>query len=222
MDSRNYSMKKLITESDIIKFAKEGGTIIPIGHNDILTPGAKDRIKQLGIKIISKEEAERINASDPGVIKSLISKSVAIGGDHTGFKLKSILSKILTDKGFKLTDVGTFDEKSCDYPDFAYAVAKKVKERSVDWGIIIDATGIPSAITANKLKGIRAATCYNEFSARSAREHNNANILVIGARAIGEETAKSILEVWLTTSFGGGRHQRRLDKITQIENDRDN
>ena len=100
--------------------------------------------------------------------------------------------------------------------------AKKVKERSVDWGIIIDATGIPSAITANKLKGIRAATCYNEFSARSAREHNNANILVIGAKAIGEETAKSILDAWLTTNFGGGRHQRRLDKITQIENDRDN
>ena len=215
-------MKKLVTESDIIKFANEGGTVLPVGPGDILTPGANDRIKQLGIKIISKEEAERINASDPGIIKSLVSKSVAIGSDHTGFKLKSVLSKILTDKGFKLADVGTYDEKSCDYPDFAFAVAKKVKERSVDWGIVIDATGIPSAITANKLKGIRAATCYNEFSARSAREHNNANILVIGAKAIGEETAKSILEAWLTTNFGGGRHQRRLDKITQIENDRDN
>ncbi len=214
-------MKKLITESEIIKFEKEGGTVLPVGQNEIVTPGAKDRIKQLGIKIISKEEAEKLTANDPGIIKSLISKSVAIGGDHTGFKLKNVLAKILIDKGFKLTDVGTFDEKSCDYPDFALAVSKKVKERSVDWGIIIDSTGIPSAITANKLKGIRAATCYNEFSARSAREHNNANVLVMGAKAIGEETAKSILEVWLTTNFGGGRHQRRIDKITQIENDKE-
>ena len=212
-------MKKLISESDIVKFLKEGGAVLPIGANDILTPGAKDRIKDSGIKIITKEEAERIASEDPGIIKTLISKSVAIGGDHTGFKLKSIIAKILTDKGFKVTDVGTFDEKSCDYPDFAYAVAKKVKERAVDWGVIIDATGNPSAITANKLKGIRAATCYNEFTARSAREHNNANILVLGAKAIGEETAKSILDAWLSTNFGGGRHQRRLDKITKIEND---
>ncbi len=211
-------MKKLITEPDIIKFSKEGGEILPIGADDLLTPGAKDRIKQLGIKIISKEEAEKISAGDQGIIKTLISKSVAIGGDHTGFKLKNILAKILTEKGFNITDVGTFDENSCDFPDFAYAVAKKVKERSVDWGIIIDATGNPSAITANKLKGIRAATCYNEFTAKSAREHNNANILVLGAKAIGEETAKSIMEVWLKTNFGGGRHQRRLNKITEIEN----
>ena len=212
-------MKKLILESDILKFIKEGGTVLPVGANDILTPGAKDRIKDSGIKIITKEEAEKIASEDTGIIKTLVSKSVAIGGDHTGFKLKSIITKILTDKGFKVTDVGTFDEKSCDYPDFAYAVAKKVKERAVDWGVIIDATGNPSAITANKLKGIRAATCYNEFTARSAREHNNANIMVLGAKAIGEETAKSILDAWLSTNFGGGRHQRRLDKITKIEND---
>ncbi len=211
-------MKKLITESDIMKFAKEGGSVLPLGPDEIVTPGALDRIKYLGIKIITKEEAEKITGKDPGIIKSLISKSAAIGSDHTGFKLKNVIAKILTDKGFKVTDVGTFDEKSCDYPDFAFAVAKKVKERNVDWGIIIDATGIPSAITANKLRGIRAATCYNEFSARSAREHNNANVLVMGAKAIGEETAKSILEVWLATNFGGGRHQKRLDKITQIEN----
>jgi len=215
-------MKKLITEPDIVKFSKEGGEMLPIGPDDLLTPGAKDRIKQLGIKIISKEEAEQISANDQGIIKTLISKSVAIGGDHTGFKLKNIIAKILTEKGFKITDVGTFDENSCDYPDFAYAVAKKVKERSVDWGIIIDATGNPSAITANKFKGIRAATCYNEFTAKSAREHNNANILVLGAKAIGEETAKSILETWLNTNFGGGRHQRRLNKISEIENNKEN
>lgn len=211
-------MKKLYTELDIIKFAKEGGDVLAIGPDDLLTPGAKDRVKQLGLKIISKDEAEKIAANDPGIIKTVVSKSVAIGGDHTGFKLKSIISKILTEKGVKVTDVGTFDENSCDYPDFAYAVAKKVRERSVDWGIIIDATGNPSAITANKLKGIRAANCFNEFTAKSAREHNNANILVIGAKAIGEETAKSVLDAWIETDFGGGRHQRRLNKISAIEN----
>ncbi|OGU46665.1 MAG: ribose 5-phosphate isomerase B [Ignavibacteria bacterium GWB2_36_8] len=143
-----------------------------------------------------------------------------MGSDHTGFKVKNILSKIITEKGFEVIDVGTFDEKSCDYPDFALAVAEKVQSMSVDFGIIVDATGIPSAITANKLKGIRAATCYNEFSTRSAREHNNANVLVLGAKALGEETIKSILEVWLNTNFGGGRHQKRLDKISDIERNR--
>ncbi|HKI78565.1 MAG TPA: ribose 5-phosphate isomerase B [Ignavibacteriaceae bacterium] len=215
-------MKKLITEQDVTIFYNQGGSVLPLGPNDLLTPGAKDRIKYLNIKIVSKEEAEKIAEKDSSIIKSLVSKSVAIGSDHTGFKLKSIITKILVDKKFKVTDVGTYDEKSCDYPDFAFAVAKKVKERDVDWGIIIDASGNPSAMTANKLKGIRAATCYNEFTAKSAREHNNANILVLGAKAIGEETAKSILDAWLNTNFGGGRHQRRLNKIIEIENNRDN
>lgn len=93
----------------------------------------------------------------------------------------------------------------------------KVKNGEVDFAVLVDATGIPSAITANKIPGIRACTCYNEFSARSGREHNNGNVLVMGARTLGEETIKSILEVWLNTPFGGERHQRRLDKITAIE-----
>ncbi|MEO8398846.1 MAG: ribose 5-phosphate isomerase B [Ignavibacteriaceae bacterium] len=144
-------------------------------------------------------------------------KVIAIGSDHTGFKIKNLLIKILTEKKYELIDVGTYDEQSCDYPDFAFAVASKVKEKKADFGILIDATGIPSAIAANKVKGIRAATCYNEFSANSAREHNDANVLVVGAKSLGEETIKSILEVWLNTGFGGGRHQKRLNKISSIE-----
>jgi len=211
-------MKKLITELDIFKLHQSGVKIIPVGENDILTPLAKDRIKDLGIKVVTKEEAQRINNAENFLNTSVRLRKAAIGGDHTGFKVKNLLSKILMEKGFEVIDVGTFDEKSCDYPDFALAVAEKVQSLNVDFGIIIDATGIPSAITANKLKGIRAATCYNEFSAKSAREHNNANVLVVGAKALGEETIKSILEVWLTTNFGGGRHQKRLDKIREIEN----
>ncbi len=123
----------------------------------------------------------------------------------------------MKEQGYEIIDVGTFDESSCDYPDFALKVAEEVFRGNVYFGIILDATGIPSSITANKINGIRAATCYNEFSARSAREHNNANIIVLGAKTLGDETVKSILQVWLNSSFLGERHQKRLDKITDIE-----
>lgn len=209
-------MKKLFTEKDIYNAAKDD-KIILISKDDILTPSAKDKIKELGLKIIDKDEAEKLGDESYKHSKTVKLNKIVIGSDHTGFKIKNILSRLLTEKGFQLIDVGTYDENPCDYPDFAYAAAKKVQEGEADFGVLIDATGIPSAITANKLSGIRAATCYNEFSARSAREHNDANILVIGAKTLGEETIKSILEVWLNTKFGGGRHQKRLDKISGIE-----
>jgi len=125
--------------------------------------------------------------------------------------------KYLNKQDYSITDVGTYDDSSCDYPDFAIKVGKLIQSGEVNFGILLDATGIPSAITANKLKGIRAATCYNEFSARSAREHNNANIIVLGAKSLGEESIKSIINVWLNSEFLGDRHQRRLDKISQLE-----
>ncbi len=209
-------MKKLLTEKDIYNAAKES-EIILIGKDDILTPSAQDKIKEMGLKVVDRDEAEKLGDESHKLFKTTRLNRIVIGSDHTGFRTKNLLTKVLTEKGYQLLDVGTYDEKSCDYPDFAFAAAKKVQESEADFGIIIDATGIPSAITANKLNGIRAATCYNEFSARSAREHNDANVLVLGAKALGEETIISILEVWLITKFGGGRHQRRLDKITGIE-----
>ena len=210
-------MKKIITERDILKLHKEGNTVLHLAKGDIITPLAKDKCKDLGLRILPAGETPAVKPmeSEPSFPKTL--NIVAVGSDHTGFKLKSIIARRLMDKGFEIKDVGTYDERSCDYPDFAFAVASLVAERKADFGIIIDATGNPSAITANKLKGIRAANCYNEFSARSAREHNNANILTLGGKSIGEETAKSILDVWLNTGFGGGRHQRRLNKISEIE-----
>jgi len=212
-------MKKIITEAEVIANFKSSGKILAVGEKDIVTPLAKDKIKELGITVVKKVVNGKIDFSSsisfaPHSVKNI----VALGCDHTGYKVKNLLSKILVEKGFSIQDVGTYDEASCDYPDFAFAVAKKVKSGEVDFGILVDATGIPSAITANKIKGIRAATCYNEFTAKSAREHNNANVLVIGAKALGEETIKGILETWLSTKFGGERHQRRLDKITEIEN----
>jgi ribose 5-phosphate isomerase B len=206
-------MKNLITEKTILAFYKSGKLSITLSKDDIITPLAKDKIKELKISVnISSDEA--IEKTD--IINSNV---IFIGSDHTGFELKQTIKKFLETKNKIVEDLGTFDNKSCDYPDFAIAVAKKVKSRKDSFGILIDATGIPSAITANKIKGIRAATCYNEFSAWSARNHNNANVLVLGAKTLGEETVKSIITKWLETNYEGGRHQKRLDKITAIENE---
>ncbi len=206
--------KKLITEKDILDIVLKGKKKFEITGNEIFTPAAKDRINDAQIKLVkASQNYLTTNNIDP----LLDAKKVAIGSDHTGFSTKKIVSKFLSDNGFEIIDVGTFDENSCDYPDFAIKVAEKVKTGEADFGVILDATGIPSAITANKISGIRAATCYNEFSARSSREHNNANIIVLGAKTLGEETIKSILQVWLNSKFLGDRHQRRLDKISVLE-----
>ncbi len=205
-------MKKLITESDIIKIEKSGKIDLPVDGNEIFTPLALDRVRNSKIKIV-KMTAEKESASD----QLPDSNQIAIGCDHTGFDLKIIMIEVLKSKKYEVLDLGTDNKNSCDYPDFAGAVAKAVALKKVKFGIMIDATGNPSAITANKFPGIRAANCFNEFTAASARSHNNANVLVIGAKAIGEETAKSVLNTWLNTKFEGGRHQRRLDKISELE-----
>ncbi|MCK9279735.1 MAG: ribose 5-phosphate isomerase B [Melioribacteraceae bacterium] len=209
-------MKKVITESEIIKLIKDGKKELLLSQESILTPLAKDRIYHSGIKIIL--ESEKKNDTDRSTTKSFSkSSNITIGSDHTGYKIKEILKEFLKEKGYQIIDVGAFSEKAVDYPDSAIAVVQKVLSGEADFGILLDATGIPSAITANKFAGIRAATCYNEFSARSSREHNNANIIVMGAKTLGEETIKGILNAWLVPEFLGQRHQKRLDKITAIE-----
>jgi ribose 5-phosphate isomerase B len=207
-------MRKLITEEDVQKVIMRGSSVIVAEENSIFTPLALDLIRSKKLQVISKE-VHNYSSSSSSV--KFPFKKITLGSDHTGFKTKNLLIKLLADKGYQVYDVGTLDEKSCDFPDFAEAVAEKVQQGKSDCGIILDATGIPSAITANKLEGIRAATCYNEFSAKSSRSHNDANILVLGAKALGDESIKSIVDIWLNTSFEGGRHQKRLDKITGIE-----
>jgi ribose 5-phosphate isomerase B len=208
-------MKKLITEEDVKKIIKEGGSVVVKSKDCIITPLALDLIRAKKLTIVEKEIPSSVQQITHS--KNPDKKKIAIGSDHTGFKLKNILIKFLTEREYQVQDFGTFDENSCDYPDFAKKVAVSVFLEENDFGILIDATGIPSAITANKINGIRAATCYNAFSAQSSRAHNDANILVVGAKALGEETIKLITETWLTTEFEGGRHQIRLDKITDIE-----
>jgi ribose 5-phosphate isomerase B len=145
------------------------------------------------------------------------SNTVAIGADHGGFDMKESLKRFLSEKGFQVTDCGTFDKNSVDYPDFAHAVAQKVSSEEAWRGIMIDGAGIGSCMTANKVPGVRAAMCYDYATAVNSREHNDANLLTLGAGLIGINQAKLIVETWLLTEFGGGRHGRRVDKIVAVE-----
>ncbi|HIE12667.1 MAG TPA: ribose 5-phosphate isomerase B [Desulfotomaculum sp.] len=142
---------------------------------------------------------------------------LAIGSDHGGFRLKQEIMKVLRDEGVDFRDFGTFSIESCDYPDIALAVAEAVSRKEFNCGIIICGTGIGVAITANKVPGIRAALCHDTFSARMAREHNDANILTLGERVTGPGLAGDIVRMWLKSEFSGGRHSRRVEKITAIE-----
>lgn len=144
-------------------------------------------------------------------------KAVAIGADHGGFELKEALKKYLAELGYEAVDCGTNSKEAVDYPDFAYAVAQMVAQGKVFRGIMIDGAGIGSCMAANKVPGVRAAMCYDHATAVNSREHNDANLLTLGAGLIGENLAKQIVKTWLETEFGGGRHARRVDKIVQIE-----
>lgn len=143
--------------------------------------------------------------------------AIAIGADHGGFSLKEKVSKHLTELGYNVTNCGTYDTQSVDYPDFAYAVAKMVSEGKAWRGIVIDGAGIGSCMVANKVPGVRATMCYDYATAVNSREHNDANVLTLGAGLIGEILAMQIIDTWLKAEFLGGRHARRVEKILAIE-----
>jgi len=143
---------------------------------------------------------------------------IALGSDHGGYQLKENLKKYLKELNVEYQDFGCNSEKSVDYPDIGFKIAIEVKNRNYDKGILICGTGIGMSIVANKIKGIRASLCHDVFSARYAREHNDANILTLGGRVIDTGLAKEIVKVWLNTDFSGEeRHLKRLNKIKQEE-----
>lgn len=144
--------------------------------------------------------------------------NIAIGADHGGFELKEKIVEYLKSRKYKVKDFGTSSDKPCDYPPIGYEVAKAVSERECDKGILICKTGIGLAIVANKIRGVRAAVCHTEELAKSSREHNDCNILVFGAKYIGFEEVKKILEVWLESDISEERHRKRVDQIREIEN----
>ncbi|NNC92878.1 MAG: ribose 5-phosphate isomerase B [Acidimicrobiia bacterium] len=142
---------------------------------------------------------------------------IAVGADHGGYALKERIGFKLKRAGFTVHDCGTNTAESVDYPDYAHAVARLVADGSCHAGIIVDGAGIGSAIVANKVPGVRASLCYDLSSAANSREHNHANVLTLGAGLIGETLAWQIVETWLATPWGEGRHARRVDKITDID-----
>lgn len=143
---------------------------------------------------------------------------IVIGSDHAGFKLKESIKKFLQENGHIVTDYGCYSEEPVDYPDVALLVAESVAQKMFDKGILIDGVGSASAIVANKVPGIRAAVVYNEASARVAAEHQDANIICLGARMLGELLVMESVKVFLSTGFEGGRHEKRIEKIIDIEN----
>lgn len=169
-----------------------------------------DELEQIVRQVIARVLAERQSATRP-------SQTIAIGADHGGFALKTDLVAYLRELGYTVNDCGTFSTDPVDYPDIAYAVAKLVSDGAAARGIIIDGAGIGSAMVANKVPGVRAALCYDLSTARNAREHNDANVLTLGARLIGAGLARDIVKVFLETECVEDRHQKRVAKIMDVE-----
>lgn len=144
-------------------------------------------------------------------------KTIAIGSDHGGYDTKEFLKKYLTTLGYKIVDVGIEKKERCDYPDYALKVALKVKNGDCDRGIMIDGAGIGSSMVCNKVRGIRAALCYDEKTAINSRAHNNANVLTLGGPLHSSDEIARIVKVWLETEFEGGRHWPRINKMMAIE-----
>jgi ribose 5-phosphate isomerase B len=142
---------------------------------------------------------------------------IAVGADHAGFPLKEKVKQWLLEQGIQVDDQGTNSGEAVDYPDYARKVAEEVASKKVDRGVLVCGTGMGMAIAANKVPGVRAANPHTVHEAQMSREHNDANVLTLGGRTMTDDQAHSILDAWLRTKFAGGRHQRRVDKITQIE-----
>lgn len=154
---------------------------------------------------------------EPGPVAESGRTRIAVGCDHGGFELKETIAAFLRDRDYEVVDCGTDSKSSVDYPDFAHSVATAVAGGNCRWGIVVDGAGIGSSMAANKVPGVRAALCYDLSSARNSREHNHANVLTLGAGLVGQSLALQIVDTWLGTPWGGGRHARRVEKIDAIE-----
>ena len=199
------SSKSVITEDDVRNLAD--GAVLRIGESARLTPLAADIVSQKRIEIIRRVPRRGSKAS----------RLIAVGADHGGFKMKEELKAFLSDLGHQVHDFGTNSEDPVDYPDLAYAVARSVSEGTSELGIIIDGAGVGSAMTANKVPGVRAAACYSVGVARNSREHNGANVLSLGSKTISSAEMRDIVQAWLATEITEERHLKRVGKIEAIE-----
>ena len=194
-----------VTSEDV---PRSGELRVPLGA--VFTPSARELAEARAIRIVELPEDQITAAVPPG-------KTVAVGADHGGFRLKELLKPLLASLGLEARDVGVYDEQPADYPDIALKVAELVAGGAARRGVIIDGAGIGSSIAANKVPGIRAALCYDRASARNSREHNDSNVLTLGARLLTASQAEDVLRTWVETGFAGGRHSGRVEKIGQIE-----
>jgi ribose 5-phosphate isomerase B len=202
---RDESSKPLITEDDLRGL--QPGARLRIAENAKFTSLAEDTIRDCGIELVRKESRNNVSTV----------RSVAVGSDHGGFKLKEVIKDLLSDLGVLVRDFGTDSELSVDYPDFAHAVARAVGAGQVDVGVIIDGAGIGSAMTANKVPNVRAAACYSVALAKNSREHNGANVLTLGAGQNTADEARKIVEAFISTELLEERHKKRVSKIDNIE-----
>lgn len=203
------SPPKIITEKDVLSV---NSNQIIIGTNTIITPLARDTAHSRGIKFVLTTEKK----TTPVTLAANV-KTVAIGSDHGGFALKEKLKLYLREAGYQIKDLGCHSTESVDYPDFAQQVAESVASGSCWRGIMIDGAGIGSGMVANKIMGVRAAVCHDAYSAQNSREHNDANVLTLGAMIVGEGLAKQVVKIFLETPFAGGRHARRVAKINALD-----
>ena len=198
-------MKRVITAGDV-----PAGGELRVPQGSIVTPSAYETAAARGVRIVEMPEDQLSAVAPP-------EKTIAIGADHGGFRLKEILKPVIESLGLTLRDVGVYEEKPADYPDIALKAAELVANGTAARAVIIDGAGIGSCMVANKVPGVRAALCYDRASARNSREHNDSNVLTLGARLLTETQAEDVLRTWLATAFGGGRHQARVQKIIDIE-----
>lgn len=203
--SRDESSKLVITEDDVRGL--EEGARLRVAEGARLTPLAADIVRERRIELVRRVPRRG----------SRETKTVAVGADHGGYKMKEELKTLLAELGHHVRDYGTNSEDAVDYPDFAHAVARAVADSHADVGIIIDGAGVGSAMTANKVPGVRAAACYSTKVARNSREHNDANVLTLGSGTITSPEMREIVSVWLSTEISEDRHKKRVAKIEAVE-----
>ena len=198
-------MRRVITAQDVPVSGE-----VRVSPDTIVTESAREVAAARGVRIVEVPEDQVTLLAPP-------ERTIAIGADHGGYRLKEALKTLVESLGLAARDVGVYEEKAADYPDIAHKVAVLVAGGQATRGVIIDGAGIGSCMAANKVPGIRAALCYDRASAKNGREHNDSNVLTLGARLLTQTQAEEVLRTWLATPFAGGRHQARVDKIMQIE-----
>jgi ribose 5-phosphate isomerase B len=203
-----------VTEADVLAAPSGGKLSVPA--QAMVTPLARDTAIERRVELV-REPDVLLDAATTMPSASSGAKIVALGADHGGYAMKEDLKKHVADLGYEVIDCGPADTAAVDYPDFAYAVAKLVSEGHAWRGIMVDGAGIGSCMTANKVPGVRAAMCYDHATAVNSREHNDANVLTLGGVLVGSNLARQIVKTWLETEFGGGRHARRVDKVSAVE-----